>query len=63
MPTDKTYRIVTAQQYHDGWIEMVGCLIYRNGYSLVRKLPDGTFLVVEPAARGVDQYADRQDRP
>lgn len=40
--------IVTPQQFADGWLEKDDQFIRERPYQLIRKLPDGNFVVVSP---------------
>lgn len=41
-------RIVTAEQYAQGYLERNGMVIRKRPYELIRELPDGTYLVRVP---------------
>ena len=41
-------RIVTEQQYGQGYLVRDGMVVKRLKYELIRRLPDGTYLVRAP---------------
>jgi hypothetical protein len=41
-------RIVTAEEYARGYFERDGMVVRRRQYELIRRLPDGTYLVRAP---------------
>jgi hypothetical protein len=41
-------RVVTAEQYAQGYLERDGMLVKKRSYELIRRLPDGTYLVRVP---------------
>ncbi len=41
-------RIVTAEQYAQGYLERDGLVIKKRPYELIRRLPDGNYLVRAP---------------
>ena len=43
-------RIVTREQYEQGYLERDGLVVKKRPYELIRELPDGTYLVRAPAA-------------
>lgn len=43
-------RVVTPEQYSQGYLELQGMIARERRYSLIRKLEDGNLLVREPQA-------------
>ena len=41
-------RVVTEEQYGQGYLVRDGMVVQRRPYELIRKLPDGTYLVRAP---------------
>jgi hypothetical protein len=41
-------RIVTPEQYGQGYLEREGMVVRKRRYELIRKLPDGNYLVRAP---------------
>lgn len=41
-------RVVTAEQYGQGYLVRDGMVVQMRPYELIRKLPDGTYLVRAP---------------
>jgi hypothetical protein len=41
-------RIVSPEQYADGYLERDGLVFKKRPYELIRKLPDGNYLVRAP---------------
>src|SRR5207247_553108 len=42
--------VVTQEQYDQGYLERDGVVIRKRAYELIRRLPDGTYLVRAPEA-------------
>jgi hypothetical protein len=41
-------QVVTAEEYARGYLERDGLVIRKRPYELIRRLPDGTYLVRAP---------------
>jgi hypothetical protein len=43
-------QVVSAEQYAQGYLERNGLVIKKRPYELIRRLPDGNYVVRAPAA-------------
>lgn len=51
-PADYRVRIVTPEQWEQGYVRKEGDRLFRENYILIGKLRDGNYLVQEPHAFG-----------
>lgn len=42
-------RVVTPEQYAEGYVTRRGLLAWQRPYRLIRRLPNGNYLVKEPS--------------
>lgn len=52
-PKRPTQRIVTPEQYAEGYLQQRGVLVERHPWRLIKELDDGNYLVVEPGTNGL----------
>lgn len=45
----RRHRIVTPEQYSAGYLDLFGPVAFHRRWSLVRRLDDGNYVVVDPA--------------
>jgi hypothetical protein len=60
--SEKRLRVVTPLQYQEGYFELKGMIAFQQDYQLVRRLPDGNYLVVDPTQPGESDGETEQHR-
>lgn len=58
--TEPKMRVVTPEQYRQGYLEKIGDQVIDRDFTLIRKLPDGNYLVHEPTLSARPLFAERR---